>query len=179
MPLFDPFPVLHTPRLHLRAPCLADAPDFHRHDTDLQVRRYLSRPPPSSLAVTEAKVAGMVDNTDAVAWVLADATTGAFLGYACLWHWDQLNARAELGYVLDPARWGQGLVPEALTPILQFGFERMSLHAIEAWVHPDNHASIRVLAKLGFIKEAHFREHELNLNTHSWDDVLVYTLLRP
>ena len=109
----------------------------------------------------------------------ASFDAGAYLGSACLWQWDPLNARAELGYVLDPSRWGQGLVPEAVAAVLRFGCEHMGLHAVEAWTHPDNHASLRVLEKLEFRKEAHFKERNLNLVTHAWDDAVVYTHLFP
>ena len=182
MALFDPFPRLITPRLHLRALTLADAPDFHRHETDPQINRHLGRPPPPDLSVTQAKLAGILESIAAdasVAWALADRETGEYLGTVCLWHWDQLNARAEIGYVLDPTRWGQGLVPEALTAVLRFACEHMGLHSVEAWTHPDNHASQRVLEKLDFCKEAHFKKRHLNLVTHSWDDAVVYTYLFP
>ena len=182
MPLFDPFPLLTTPRLRLRPLTLADAPDFHRLETDPLFLRHLGKPPPPDLSVTQTKITGILDSIAAdqsIFWVLADPDTDTFLGTACLWQWDPLNARAELGYALDPARWGQGLVPEAVAAVLRFGCEHMCLHGVEAWVHPDNLPSQRVLEKLDFRKEAHFRERHLNLVTHGWDDAIVYSRLFP
>lgn len=180
--MFTPFPLLTTSRLRLRAPTLADLADFHRHEVDPQINLHLGRPPPPDLDVTRAKLTGILDSIAAgksIMWILGDLATGAYLGSACLWQWDPLNARAELGYVLDPSRWGQGLVPEAVAAVLRFGCEHMGLHAVEAWTHPDNHASLRVLEKLEFRKEAHFKERNLNLVTHAWDDAVVYTHLFP
>lgn len=182
MALFDPFPQLTTSRLRLREPTLADAPDFHRHERDPQINRHLGRLPPPDLEVTQAKLAGILASIaagESLLWILTDLTTDAYLGSICLWRWDQLNARAEIGYSLDPSRWGEGLVPEALTAVLRFACEHMGLHAVEAWTHPDNHASQRVLEKLDFRKEAHFKERDLNLVTHTWDDAVVYTRLFP
>ena len=182
MALFDPFPQLTTSRLRLRAPTLADAADVHRQETDPQINRHLGRLPPPDLGVTQAKLAGIIDSIAAgetIFWILTDLATDAYLGSVCLWHWDQLNARAEVGYSLDPSRWGEGLVPEAVAAVLRFGCEHMGLHAVEAWTHPDNLASQRVLEKLDFRKEAHFKERDLNLNTHTWDDAVVYTRLFP
>ena len=43
---------------------------------------------------------------------------------------------------------------------VNYGFQVMKLHSIEAIIDPDNHASAKVLEKNGFIKEAHLKENE-------------------
>ena len=50
MSLFDPFPVLETPRLLLRALTMDDAEDMLRVQSDPEVSRFLSRPRPSRCA---------------------------------------------------------------------------------------------------------------------------------
>jgi RimJ/RimL family protein N-acetyltransferase len=57
-----------------------------------------------------------------------------------------------------PALWGRGLATEAARAILTFGFEAMELHRVEAMVDPENLASLRVLEKLGFVREGRTRE---------------------
>jgi len=153
MPLFDPFPTLTTARLHLRALTCEDTAEMFRLDTAPHVARYLGRPPSPSLEATRAKVEAIVADTGGDRtgfWALVDAVSGAFVGSACLWNWDRSEARADLGYLIDPSRWGQGLASEALVPIVDFGFRRMALDRVDAHVHPENLASIRVLTKLGF-----------------------------
>ncbi len=155
MALFEPFPILDTPRLRLRALTLDDTPAMHRLDADPRVAQYFGRPPSASRAAMHERVVALIDNTAserAGFWVLADRDTDALLGTACLWNWDREAAIADIGYLLDPARWGEGLMHEALVPVLEFGRTRMGLRRVEARVDPDNLASIRVLDRLEFRK---------------------------
>jgi len=52
-----------------------------------------------------------------------------------------------------------GIIGEAMGSVLQYGFEEMKLHSIDAVIDPANKASENVLIKAGFQKEAHFREN--------------------
>jgi ribosomal-protein-alanine N-acetyltransferase len=65
---------------------------------------------------------------------------------------------------------------EAIKAVLEYGFEQMGLHSVEAIIDPKNIASERVLQKNGFVKEAHILENEF------WDgkflDTAIYSLLR-
>jgi ribosomal-protein-alanine N-acetyltransferase len=65
---------------------------------------------------------------------------------------------ASLGYDLAHEYWGRGIMTEALTSLLGFGFHSMGLNRISALTYPDNAASIRVLSKLGFRTEGIMRE---------------------
>jgi ribosomal-protein-alanine N-acetyltransferase len=71
---------------------------------------------------------------------------------------------------------GQGIVTEAIKAVLEYGFEDMNMHSIEAVIDPDNSASERVLQKNGFIKEAHILENEY-YDGKFWDTV-IYSLLK-
>lgn len=57
---------------------------------------------------------------------------------------------AELGYWLDPAFHGKGLMTEAAHAVMQFGFENLDLHKIIAKHFSQNTASGKVIQKLGF-----------------------------
>jgi ribosomal-protein-alanine N-acetyltransferase len=177
--LFDPFPTIETSRLRLRALTLEDEEEMHRVASDPLVTKYLGRATPTR-EKTREKIARVLEGLraqESIFGVLLDSESGAYLGSACLWNWDQANFHAEVGYDLEPSRWGQGLIPEALAPILRFGFEKMNLHRVEGQVHPENQGSIRVLEKLGFQKEGHIRENHFN-GTH-FEGTAVYGLLAP
>jgi ribosomal-protein-alanine N-acetyltransferase len=183
---FAPFPALSTGRLQLRCLSLTDSEVMFKTLSDPRVARFAGKAPPSSVEDVRAKIEMILDKVragDAVSWAL-EAAAGAFgaeagdyLGSAGLWRWDKPNARAEMGYELTPSAWGKGLMPEALAPIIAFGFDRMKLHSIEAKVHPENTASIRVLTKLGFEREAYIRENHYNNGV--FEDTAVYSLLAP
>jgi len=56
----------------------------------------------------------------------------------------------ELGYWIGKPYWGQGYITEACQALLSEAQDSLSLNHIHAGVYSDNHASLRVLQKLGF-----------------------------
>jgi ribosomal-protein-alanine N-acetyltransferase len=60
---------------------------------------------------------------------------------------------ALIGYWIDRAHAGHGLVPEAVVLVLRFGFEELGLHRLEAVIVPRNGPSRRVAEKLGLRDE--------------------------
>lgn len=60
-----------------------------------------------------------------------------------------LNQR-EIGYVLNPAYWGQGIVPEAVRYLITYGFEDLNLDVIWCAHFDWNEKSRRVVEKCGF-----------------------------
>jgi len=62
------------------------------------------------------------------------------------------QAQAELKYALDPRYWGHGFASEAVEAMLVAAGSLFKLGELMATVHPDNHASQRVLEKSGFIE---------------------------
>ena len=71
-------------------------------------------------------------------------------GFHC---WDEDSRRAEIGYDLAHAFWGQGLMREAVEAALAFGFGPMGLATIYAGVEPPNVRSIGLLERLGFERQ--------------------------
>lgn len=81
----------------------------------------------------------------------------------------------DIGYVLHPTFWGQGLATEAVRLLVQFGWESLHLHRIEATCDPANMGSRRVLEKVGFQYEGHLRQH-IKVQG-KWRDSLLFGLL--
>ena len=71
--------------------------------------------------------------------------------------------------------WGQGYAQEAVTALVAYAFVSFPLHRITASVDPQNAASVRVLEKCGFAKEAHFRQPEWFKGI--WADDAIYAVL--
>lgn len=83
-----------------------------------------------------------------------------------------------LGYSLDQAAQGQGLMREALGALLDLAFGPvLDLHRIQAAVRPDNHRSRAVLQALGFVQEGLSRRY-LFIDG-AWRDHEVWALLNP
>ncbi|MFD2168463.1 GNAT family N-acetyltransferase [Tumebacillus lipolyticus] len=83
--------------------------------------------------------------------------------------------RALLGYEMDQAHHGKGLMSEAVRLCLKYGFEHAELHRIEAGVMPQNEGSNRLLEKLGFHKEGLFRKN-VKINGQ-WEDHYIWAML--
>lgn len=64
---------------------------------------------------------------------------------------------------------------EAIQTVIEFGFEKMKLHSIEANINPENIASKKLLEKAGFIKEAYFKEN--HFFNGKFIDTEVFSLL--
>ena len=83
----------------------------------------------------------------------------------------------EIGYILHPDYWGQGLATEALTAVIGHVFAGRDVDAITADVDPRNEASLKLLARLGFV-ETH-RAQRTWLVGEEWCDSVYLALPRP
>lgn len=81
---------------------------------------------------------------------------------------------AYVGYWCDVARSGGGIVTAAVAMAVDHCFGPVGLHRVEATVRPNNVASRRVLAKLGFREEGIFQRY-LDVGG-AWRDHLCYAL---
>jgi RimJ/RimL family protein N-acetyltransferase len=86
------------------------------------------------------------------------------------------NNQVEIGCTLGKSYQGKGYAFEALTRIIDFLFKDYNKHRITASIDPENIASIKLFEKLGFRKEAHFKESILI--GEKWVDDLVYAMLQ-
>ncbi len=88
---------------------------------------------------------------------------------------DEANRTADIGYVLRRSDWGRGYMTEAVRAILDVAFRRLELHRIWATCDPRNHASYRVMEKVGMRREAHFRKDVMEKG--EWRDSYLYAIL--
>jgi RimJ/RimL family protein N-acetyltransferase len=91
-------------------------------------------------------------------WSLAvgDADTGSALGCATLLLRPQEGV-AGIGYWLVPGARGRGLASRAVRLLAEWGLRERGLARVEAWVEPDNAASVAVLIRCGFEHEGRLR----------------------
>lgn len=85
------------------------------------------------------------------------------------------SARAgSAGYWVDQDVAGRGVIPTALALAVDHCFFTVGLHRIEVNIRPENHASLRVVEKLGFRQEG-LRERFLHIDG-DWRDHLSFAL---
>lgn len=81
---------------------------------------------------------------------------------------------AWVGYWVGTHATGGGVATGAVALVVDHCFSVAGLHRLEATVRPENHASIRVLTKLGFREEGLFRRY-LDV-AGGWRDHLCFAL---
>ena len=159
---FSPFPEIKTERLLLRRITDADAPELLFLRSDETVMKYIDREKPKSLEEALAFIQivnANIDKNESVMWAIAlQDKPDTLIGNIGFWRILNKHYRSEIGYMLHPSFWGKGIMKEALLAAIDFGFNQMKLHSIEAHINPDNTASGKLLEKTGFVREAYFKE---------------------
>jgi RimJ/RimL family protein N-acetyltransferase len=171
--------VLDTPRLRLRPLQPDDAPAVFALHADARAMRHWSTPPWTDPAWADALVADDLRALPQGDWLrlaLVRQADGQLVGLCSLFAFLLASRRAELGYLLHPDAWGQGLMHEALCALLGHGFAALGLHRVEADIDPANTASARTLQRLGFRQEGLLRERWIVDGRVS--DSALYGLLR-
>jgi ribosomal-protein-alanine N-acetyltransferase len=172
-------PIITAPRVVLRWISEDDIDSLFEIFSNPQVMRYWSTVP---LPDREAAVALQREIAEGnlreamFKWGIALRDSGKVIGTTTLFNLSLDNGRAELGYAMAHAYWGQGYMNEALKALVSHAFEVMELRRLEADVDPRNVASVRTLERLGFQREGFLRER-WHVNGEI-QDALFYGLLR-
>jgi RimJ/RimL family protein N-acetyltransferase len=173
-------PTINTTRLSLRSISEADVDDFYAVYSNPEVMRYWSTPPLASKDAAIQLISEIhqgIERHDILKWGMALRSNNKFIGSITLFHLDFNHRRAEIGFAQGRAYWGQGYMQEGLKAVLNYAFEELKLHRIEADVDPRNEASVRTVERLGFQKEGYLRERwQVNGDLQ---DALFFGLLRP
>ncbi len=175
---FTPFPLITTDRLVLRQVNKSDVNEIFFLRSDQRVLKFLDRAPAKTTEeafIFIEKINDLEKNNEGVTWAITLKEDPKLIGTICLWNIQKEHYRAEIGYVLHPDFQGKGIMQEAMTAIIKFGFQAMSLHSIEANTNPNNTSSIKLLERNKFIREGYFRENYFYNN--KFYDSVIYSLL--
>ena len=158
---FNPFPTIKTDRLILRQLVDDDAPEIFILRSDERILKYIdiakANHQGDALAFIH-KINNIIAENESVYWGIALKEDNKLIGTICLWNILKDHYRAEIGFVLHPDQQGKGLMGEALAAVLNYVFNDMKLHSVEGRVNPANAASIKLMERAGFIREAYFKE---------------------
>jgi ribosomal-protein-alanine N-acetyltransferase len=172
-------PTLQTERLVLRLFGLVDGEDVRRlvddraiADTTLQI------PHPYEIGMAEEWILThplRFEAGEQVVFAVALRETGLLIGAMGLIVEAKFR-RAELGYWIGRAYWGNGYCTEAGQAVLEYAFSQLNLNRIHASHFKRNPASGRVLRKLGMTHEGCAREHVLKWGVY--EDLELYGILQ-
>ncbi|MEO6733083.1 MAG: GNAT family N-acetyltransferase [Ferruginibacter sp.] len=160
---FSTFPEVNTARLLLRKISSKDAQEILHLRSDEHVMQYIAKEKAATIEDAEVfinRIVQALESNDGITWAITlKENPDTLIGTIGYWRLIKEHHRAEIGYMLNPAYWKQGIMQEALREVIEVGFNALKLHSIEANIHPENIASANILISTGFLKEAFFREN--------------------
>lgn len=145
---------IKTQRLLLRRWRIRDQHDLYEYAQLNNVGSRAGWAPHLSLAQSRRTIKTILRSKGTYAIVLRD--TGKVIGSIGLHSTSLSNtnpaiAALELGYVINPAYWGNGYATEAATALIRYAFDTLNLDAIWCGYFIDNDQSRRVCEKCGFV----------------------------
>jgi ribosomal-protein-alanine N-acetyltransferase len=176
---FTHFPSLSTNRLFLRHIQPEDAKDLFATLSDEEAMQFYGHEPHRSIDDTNAlieQIQARYARREAIRWGITFKGEDRVLGSCGFHHFDAGFHCAETGYELHRAFWGQGVMTEAMSAILTYGFDFLGLHRVEAIIDMANERSKGLLLKLGFTYEGNLRQR-YSFRDH-FEDEHYFGLLR-
>ncbi len=159
--VFSKFPVIKTERLILREITDKDAEDIFQIRADEEVMKYYGHYPYKNISEAMEMI-DIVKNgfkkKEGIRWGFTFHDSDKLIGTGGVWRIMKEHLRGEIGYELSRDQWRKGIMYEAFTAINDFAFSKMNLHSLEANLDPENTGSVKLLEKLGFVKEGHTKD---------------------
>lgn len=100
---------------------------------------------------------------------------GELVGVVAYHRLDYTNRIGAIGYWLGEEFQGKGIMTEAVSSIVTYGFEGLRLNRIEIRVAPENTASRAIPERLRFTEEGRLRQTEKLYDTYM--DHIIYSML--
>lgn len=177
---FQTFPELETKNLILRRMHPGDAGALFEILGDDEVTEFYDEDAFSDISQARDQIEAWENgfkNKRCVRWGITRKGEGYLLGTCGYYGFHTWYRRVSIGYELGRENWRQGIMTEALSAMVDFGFDEMGLNRIEAVVMPENIASIKMLEKLGFRKEGLLGEYE-KWDSKGFVDLYMFAVLR-
>lgn len=156
---------IETPRLHLRPFTREDLGAFRQIAGQEEVLSYL----PDSDRMNHEEMKATLDwliecyreNTPEkirkFTLPIVLKSSGEIAGWCGIGPLEFDEAETEIYFLISHRYWGQGLATEATRALLEYAFAKLGLQRIVAVIDPANHASTRVVEKLGMRPEGPVR----------------------
>jgi len=158
---FSEFPELSTARLRLRQLSHDDASEImilfgapemmtFRNDNPIDS-------PASAIEVIDRLNREFHDHAG-IDWGITLHKDNRLIGMCGTYKWHPSDRCIDIGYFVEPPRWGQGIATEATRAMLGWCFSQLGAHRVQADCTAGHSASERVMLKCGFTFEGLWRE---------------------
>lgn len=175
---FDHMQELHTKRLLIRRLAMRDAADLFDYCRDPEVARHVLWDAHLSISESRAYIRYMLKKYrmgEPSSWGIEHLASGRVIGTIGYMWYQRDNNSAEVGYSLSRKYWNQGLMTEALKAVIDYSFDTLKLHRVEAQHELANPASGAVMKKAGMRYEGTLRGRLYNKGKYV--DVALYAIL--
>lgn len=172
--------ILKTERLSLKPISENDIENVFELQSLEQTSEFNTSKPPSNINETKINVERWIDennkeNVKHFTFAIKLIKEEKFIGLIGINLGRVHYKNAEVWFQFDYRFWNKGYATESLRKIIEFGFEDLKLHRIEAGCAVQNIGSYSVLEKVGMWREAHTRQL-LPLKS-GWSDNYGYAIL--
>lgn len=150
---FTSFTNLSTERLLLRQLKLTDENEIFFLRSDEIINEFIDRPKPKKIEEARdfiIRINNNIKSNDSFYWAITIKGNPKLIGTICLWNFSEDKKTAEIGYELNSAFQGKGIMDEALKKVIDFSFKTIGITTLEAFPHKDNLKSISLLKKNNF-----------------------------
>ena len=168
---------LETERLVLRPAESKDAKAIYKYRSDSETNKYQGWIPETLDDVDSflKKISSEINLANTwFQFVIIDIDNSDIIGDLGIHFLN--DDQAEIGCTLEKSKHGKGYATEALKLVMDYLFNKLNKHRIIGSIDPQNLKSIGLVERLGFRKEAHFKE-SLLINGE-WVDDIVYAILK-
>lgn len=158
----ETFTILETERLLLRRLRTTDTLDLFHYFSNDRYAEY--RGSECFTEVEQAKnlirlLNERIDNNKGMKWGITIKDEDRIIGTCGFENWQKNEFKAEIGFGLSPEYWQKGIMREALSEVIKFGFHTLGFNRIEALTFPPNIRSRKLLEKCGFKEEGYLRDY--------------------
>lgn len=115
------------------------------------------------------------ENNEAIRYSIIELESNKIIGTCGFNYVDFNNSKAEIGYDLNRSYWGHGYAKEAISHLIQYAIDDLSINRIEAKIEPQNTNSIQLIQKLNFTYEGTLRQSEKSKGRYI--DLKIYSKL--
>lgn len=142
-------PVLETGRLILRPLCIEDKEAIFKWAGDPRVSKFMMYTNYNSPDDADGWINALYHEKNELEYGFVLKETGELIGSGGMYFRDEETKSWDIGYNIRYDMWGRGLVPEAMSKIIEYARENCEVGRIAASFAKDNPKSGRVMEKLG------------------------------
>lgn len=168
-----------TGRLRIRQFRTDDFEQYAEYHRNKEVYRYLYQDPPSDeelqMNFSNVLKGQLSSDGDSLSLAVVRVSDETVTGEVILKMSNKAALQGEVGYIFNPHFAGNGYAAEAVSTMVDIGFNDIGFNRIFARLDPKNRGSVGVVERLQFRREAHLIQNDLFKGV--WGDEYIYAIL--